>query len=186
MRILVVHASAHHSTSEIAARLATRLRERGADVVCVPVPQAPPVAEFDAVVVGSAIHDAAWLPEADAFVQRAAAELAARPVWLFSVGMPAALARPLRRMAARSEARKVAEPYRDRIHPRGERLFDGVFRRDQLSGTAARVFRALGGRFGDFRDWPGIDTWADEIAAELGLEPGAHPAVPTPHPRSQS
>lgn len=178
MKILVGYATAHASTREIAERIATRLRGCGAEVLCAAVRDAPPVAAVDAVVVGSAIHNAAWLPEADAFMRRGAAELATRPVWLFSVGMPDALARPLRRLAARSEAAKVLQPYRDAVHPRGERLFSGRFRREQLSGLAALAFRLLGGRFGDLRDWAAIDGWADEIAAGLGLDPGTRSAAP--------
>jgi hypothetical protein len=34
-------------------------------------------------------------------------------------------------------------------------------------------FHAFGGRFGDHRDWPTIDAWADRIAVAL------------PSPRSQ-
>ena len=29
------------------------------------------------------------------------------------------------------------------------------------------VFHAFGGRFGDHRDWPVIDAWADQIALAL-------------------
>lgn len=167
MRLLVGYATAHASTREIAERLATRLREGGAEVDCAALRDEPAVARYDAVVIGSAIHNAAWLPEADNFVRRSAAALASRPVWLFSVGVPDALGRILRRVAARSEAAKVTAPYRDLVSPRGERLFSGVFLREHTSPGAARAFRLLGGRFGDFRDWPAIDAWSDEIATAL-------------------
>jgi menaquinone-dependent protoporphyrinogen oxidase len=29
------------------------------------------------------------------------------------------------------------------------------------------MFRAMGGRYGDFRDWDVIDAWAAEIAQDL-------------------
>jgi hypothetical protein len=41
---------------------------------------------YDAVVLGSAVFNQRWLPEADEFAQRNRKTLAARPVWLFSVG----------------------------------------------------------------------------------------------------
>lgn len=163
------YASAQGSTREIAERLATRLRDRGAEVDCAALQDGPVVERYDAVVVGSAIQNAAWLPEADSFVRREAAKLARRPVWLFSVGMPAALGRILRRLAAKSEAARVAAPYRVLVRPRGARLFSGVFLRERTSARAALAFRLLGGRFGDFRDWPAIDSWADEIAMALRL-----------------
>lgn len=40
----------------------------------------------DAAVLGSAIHNQVWLPEAATFVMSHVRELAIRPVWLFSVG----------------------------------------------------------------------------------------------------
>jgi menaquinone-dependent protoporphyrinogen oxidase len=39
------------------------------------------------------------------------------------------------------------------------------------------LFRLLGGQFGDFRDWPAIDRWADGIASRLStgtLTGGGH------------
>ncbi len=30
------------------------------------------------------------------------------------------------------------------------------------------MFRLLGGRFGDYRDWQAVDAWAGEIATALG------------------
>ena len=169
MRVLVGYASVHSSTREIADRIASRLRVHGPEVDTAAMSAAPDPARYDAVILGSAIHNAAWLPEAAEFVRRQTAPLAARPVWLFSVGMPAALRPILRRLAAKSEADKVIAPFRGAVHPRGERLFNGVFLREHTSGAAARVFRLLGGRFGDYRDWAAIEGWADEIAVDLDL-----------------
>jgi menaquinone-dependent protoporphyrinogen oxidase len=40
----------------------------------------------DAVIFGSGVYDGSWTAEATEFVQRHAAILARKPVWLFSVG----------------------------------------------------------------------------------------------------
>ena len=53
------------------------------------------------MVLGSAIHNGAWLPEATEVVRANAEVLAAKPVWLFSVGMVAALPRRLQGRALR-------------------------------------------------------------------------------------
>jgi menaquinone-dependent protoporphyrinogen oxidase len=167
-RILVAYAGEHGSTREIAECLARRLVQRGAAADCVPVgPTAHPAA-YQAVVLGSAIHDGAWLPEAATFAHLHAAALAARTVWLFSVGMPGALGPLLRRAAARAEAGAVLKEFREEIRPRGERLFTGVVRQEHLPRRGGLVLRLLGGRFGDFRDWPAIRGWADDIATALG------------------
>jgi menaquinone-dependent protoporphyrinogen oxidase len=90
MQILVGYASVAGSTKEVAAHLAAQLAERGSTVTCVPIGTSPDPAGFDAVVVGSAVHGQAWLPEAVAWLRTSRHVLAGRPIWAFSVGMPAA------------------------------------------------------------------------------------------------
>lgn len=166
MAVLVAYASAHGSTREIAERIAGRLSACGLEVDVLPVGEDADVTRYDAVVLGSAIHDQAWLPEAAAFVDRSVDELASRQVWLFSVGMPGALAGPWRDVAKKEEAVVVAG-FRDAIGPREHRLFSGVVRREHLPRRGRLAFKALGGRYGDFRDWDEIDDWADGIGREL-------------------
>ncbi|MEU6378750.1 hypothetical protein [Streptomyces sp. NPDC046909] len=50
---------------------------------------------------------------------------------------------------------------------RDHRLFSGVVAPAQLPLAGRLLFRLMGGRFGDHRDWATIDGWADTIAAEL-------------------
>lgn len=169
MRVLVGYASAFGSTQGIAARIADRLRARALDVDLALL-GTQTVAAYDAFVLGSAIHDQAWLAPALAFLARNAAVVAAHPVWLYSVGMPAALARPLRALAA-AELDKVAATLPAEIRPRGHMLFSGAVAREQLPRFGRMVFRLFGGRYGDFRDWQAIDAWADEIALALARAP---------------
>ncbi|WP_207950084.1 flavodoxin domain-containing protein [Nocardioides ochotonae] len=164
--MLVTYASPHGSTRTIAERLAARLREHGPSVECVSIEQFPTITAYDAVVMGSAVHQQAWTPEAAGFVNLHAADLAARPVWLFSVGMVDALPRPARRLAVKEGPLSVA-PFLDTLHPRDTRLFSGVVRKDQFPRMSRLVMRLTGARYGDFRDWRAIDAWADEIARQL-------------------
>ena len=87
MVVLVAYASAHGSTRGIAERVATGLESRGIEVALRPVDDVATVEAYDAFVIGSAIHDGKWLPEAVAFTTRQATTLDARPLWLFSVVM---------------------------------------------------------------------------------------------------
>ena len=43
----------------------------------------------------------------------------------------------------------------------------GVVTPEAFDKAGVWMFRAAGGRFGDFRDWESIDAWAREIAEEL-------------------
>lgn len=166
MKILVTFASEHGSTAEIAERLAARLRARGVDAEATEVEDAPPLKGFDAIVVGSAIHDGAWLPSAATYMTRNARALAARPTWMFSVGMVDALPRVFRKLA-KAEGRKVVAPFLATTHPRGVQLFSGVIREAHLSRRGRALFRMLGCRFGDYRDWAAIEAWADAVVDEL-------------------
>jgi menaquinone-dependent protoporphyrinogen oxidase len=170
MRILVAYATADGSTRGIAERIATRLRERGHAAVSRPVHEVSELSPYDGFVVGSAIHGQAWLPEAARFMQSHHDVLRGHPTWLFSVGMPGALAKPLQKWAGK-EGPKVVEPFAD-VHAIDNRLFSGVVSKHQLPWVGRVVFRLFGGRYGDFRDWKAIDAWADEIV--VALEPVAH------------
>lgn len=164
--VLVTYASAHGSTEEIAGRIAIRLAVDDTEVDLVPVADVREVVHYDAVVVGSAIHDQQWLPEAMAFVERFRFDLMGRPLWAFSVGLPGALRGPLRPFAMREEARVRALAV-ESLRPRHHRLFTGVVRAEHFPLLSRVLFRLVGGRFGDFRDRAQIDGWTDDIAATL-------------------
>jgi menaquinone-dependent protoporphyrinogen oxidase len=174
MIVLVGYASAHGSTRGIAERIAARLREGGHHVDVCPMDQVQDVGGYDAFVLGSAIHGQAWFPEAMAFVRRSRTALGARPVWLFSVGMPAALGHRWQGLAKKEEA-KILAGFRGVIQPRDHRLFSGVILRGHIPLVGHLIFKAFGGRYGDFRNWPEIDAWADAIG--LGLTVDTPPRV---------
>lgn len=169
--VCVLYASEHHSTQEIADRIGERLRLNGHHVKIQALD-----ASFrgrwrlpcDALVLGSAVHDGAWLPAAESFVTDNAARTGDRPTWMFSVGMTAALPRPLRLLAERAEQPRIAALV-DVIHPREHRRFSGVIRREHLDRKGSLLFRLLGCRYGDHRDWAAIDAWADDIARVLDV-----------------
>lgn len=165
MRILVVYASADGSTAEIARRIAQRLRDRGYDASDQPVGSAGSLQGVDAVVLGSAVHDRQWLDEATNFVDTNRQAVRNLPFWAFSVGMPDALPKAVRKIA-RTEENAIINQLGE-LRPRGHRLFSGVVKPSQFP-LAGRIFLHLaGGRYGDFRDWPAIDGWALEIADQL-------------------
>ncbi|WP_410479394.1 flavodoxin domain-containing protein [Pseudonocardia sp. H11422] len=79
--------------------MAARLVEHGQRAEAVALDRVTDAGRYDALVLGSAVHNGAWLGQATRFVRESTDILRHRPVWLFSVGMPAALRRPLRRLA---------------------------------------------------------------------------------------
>ena len=167
MAVLVAYASALGSTREIAERIASRLPATAGGVECVNVEEVAAVSGYDAVVVGSAIHNQAWLPPAALFFTSRAPELAQRPVWAFSVGMADALPKPFRRRGAALQQERLTRILSEEVPLRGHKLFSGVYEADQMPAPLRVLFRFTGGRFGDLRDWAAVDAWADQIAAEL-------------------
>ncbi|MDX8052197.1 flavodoxin domain-containing protein [Lentzea sp. BCCO 10_0798] len=166
MKVLVAFASVAGSTAGIAEWIAGALLARGHDVVLRSVEEITGVTGHDAFVIGSAVHDQAWLPVAADFLTENRRGLRGKPVWLFSVGSPGALRGPLRRWAALEEVDILAELVKD-VNPVEHRLFTGVVTAATFGKFGALLFRAVGGRFGDFRDWNAIENWSASIAAAL-------------------
>jgi menaquinone-dependent protoporphyrinogen oxidase len=175
MVVLVAYATDHGSTRGIAVRISERLRQRGIDARACAVADVLEVSSYAAVVLGSAIHGGKWLPEARQFADRNAASLQERPVWLFSVStvgdeesmFPPLVANRLR--ALRKETPEITE-IRRRLHSRQHRNFAGAITRSAWSATGRAFFLATGGRYGDHRNWPAIDAWADLIASQLEVK----------------
>ena len=178
MRVLVAYATDHGSTRGVSERIADRLRQHGVDVGAHAVADVLEVSGYGAVVLGSAIHGGRWLPSARQFADRNAAPLRERPVWLFSVstlGDEESMFRPRvadRLRAWRKESPELAE-LRRLLHPREHRNFAGAVARSHWPAAGRAFFRAIGGRYGDHRNWPAIDAWADRIAAQLRVKSSA-------------
>lgn len=172
MTILVGYASEHGSTREIAERIAARLRAHGRGVDVRPLGGAD-ASSYSAAVIGSAIHSGAWLPEAAEFVRANIDALAARPVWTFSVGMHPALGRLGWWLLAHAKDPAGLVEYEPEFGPRDHHRFGGAFYREHTTSRGNLIFRAMGGHYGDYRDWPEIDAWAEGIARELEDEDAA-------------
>lgn len=177
MVVLVAYATDHGATRGIGAHIADRLCQRGVDARACAVADVPDVSGYAAVVLGSAIHGGKWLPEARRFADRNAASLRERPVWLFSVStlgdeesmFPPRVANRLR--ALRKETPEMTQ-LRRLLRPREHRNFAGAITRSDWPATGRAFFLATGGRYGDHRNWPAIDAWADLIAAQLDVKCG--------------
>jgi menaquinone-dependent protoporphyrinogen oxidase len=161
MKVMVACASKHGSTEGIAEAIAERLSQLGHDAVAVRVADAPDLTGVHAVVLGSAIYLGSWMKEATDFAEVNADVLSRLPVWLFSSG-------PLGTEVEDEEEqpRQLAD-LRERLRPRGHRMFFGALDRSNLGFGERMMVKAVKAPDGDFRDWNAISAWADEIAREL-------------------
>lgn len=82
------------------------------------------------------------------------------------MGKPGHLARPLRKLAM-LEGPKAVAPLAVMVRARDTRLFSGVVSKHQFPPVSRATLRLMGGRYGDFRNWPDIDAWAASISDRL-------------------
>jgi menaquinone-dependent protoporphyrinogen oxidase len=164
MRALVVVASKHQATREIAEAIAAGLAARGVNAEARPVEEVRGVDGYDAVVVGSAIYMGRWLKPARRFVETNARQLASIPVWLFSSGPlgPADHLLPEGEPADAPEMTSLA-------HARDHRVFAGRLEKKRLGLTERAAVAAVRAPEGDSRDWGEIDAFAGEIASALQM-----------------
>jgi menaquinone-dependent protoporphyrinogen oxidase len=169
MIVLVAFASRHGATEEIATRIADRIADAGTAVDLRQVDTVESLHAYDAVVLGAPVYDQSWPPEADRFIDQHRDALAAQPLWLFSVGSFGDTKRLIGPLTHK-EPRRITD-VRSAVQPREYRVFQGVIRKHQWPFWSRVLFHLFGGRFGDHRDWPVIEAWADQIALTLM---GAH------------
>ena len=123
---------------------------------------------YRAVVIGSAIQDRQWLPEALAFVQKHRGELASKPVATFLVCMTLAM----RNQQYYDNVKRWLDPVRALITPVSEGFFAGrldISRMPKFSDRLKfRISVTLGvWSEGDHRDWGAIHAWADTLPAKF-------------------
>jgi menaquinone-dependent protoporphyrinogen oxidase len=164
-RLLVTYASRAGSTAGVAEAIGTTLAKNGAAVAVHPMQDVHDITPYDAVVAGSAIQGAAWLPEALQFMQTHRAALAQKPCAIFAVCMTLAM------RSGENYRPQVAEwlsPVRALVRPASEGLFAGSFDLSKVPSFGDRLkFRTsiLLGVWptGDHRDWNAIQSWAASL-----------------------
>ena len=167
-RVLIGYGSRFGSTKAIAMRIADTVRATGADVDVRAVGDIRDCHAYDAVVLGSGVYDGSWTPEATDLVRRESGVLARKPVWLFSVGSFGDR-HPVIGGLIKKEPKEIEE-FERAVHPREYRVFAGVIDLDHWPAWGRLLFKAFGGRAGDNRDWPEIDSWAAHIGDQRQLE----------------
>lgn len=176
MTILVAYATCHGSTRGVAERIASRLDLSGVEAEVRSAGDVPSVDAYEAAVLGSAIHGGRWLPEATELAVGHAPALRDRPTWLFSVstvGDEESMFRPgvARRMRAMRKDTKELVELRQILEPVEHRNFAGAIAPSDWPATGRLFFRAVGGRYGDHRNWAAIDRWGDKIASRASARP---------------
>ncbi len=164
-RILVTYATRTGSTVDVAATIGETLGGQGFIVDVRPVKENPAPECYQAVVIGSAVNGAQWLPEAVEFVKSNRQALNRVAVALFSVHIMNT------GDDEKSRANRLAylDAVRPLLKPLDEAFFAGVgfnpARQSWLEGWLYRAFKV--GPEGDCRDWNRIRGWAESLAPSL-------------------
>ena len=160
MKVLVVAASRHGSTADIARAIGARLRDRGHDVDVLEPTRVSSPDGYDAVIIGSAVYAGNWLTDAREFIGVNADALPTKRVWLFSSG-------PL----DGTESKALPDEKIDRLTSAtgslGHHVFAGRLDRSELNLAERLLIKIVHAPDGDFRDWDDVTRWADQIADTL-------------------
>ena len=173
MRVYVITASKHGSTSEIGAAIGHRLRERGHDAIAIDAEDAGRLDAESAIVLGSPIYMGKWLKPARNVMDALANEPAGRLIFTFTVGPVGEPPKPADAEPDEAVQRFCAE------RAISDRMFAGKLDRSKLGRLERLAVNAVKSPDGDYRNWPAIDAWADEIsdalvAAQASLGASAH------------
>jgi menaquinone-dependent protoporphyrinogen oxidase len=168
-KILVAYASRAESTAGVAETIGKTITQNGVQVDVIPMQNVKEITSYQAYVVGSAIQNRQWLPEALQFIQSNQADLAQKPVALFSVCMTLAMKNGER---FRSDVQQWVSPARRFVRPVSEGLFTGALDISKIPTFGDRLKFRLSVLFGvwsegDHRDWEAIKAWAEELPAKL-------------------
>lgn len=169
-KILVAYASQFGSTGEVAEFIARTLCENGAVAETKRIEEVVDLGIYRAVILGSAIQYDKWMPAARNFVIRHQDELEGMPVAFFFTCLT------LSRRTEKTE--QVAVNYSRRLYDLSMRVkpidvggFGGVLDYGKLPRffrlLSRLLYRVLGVKEGDYRDWTAIRTWTRTVQLKL-------------------
>lgn len=164
MKVLVTAASRHGATTEVAASIGAALQAAGLEVSVQHPGEVTGLDGYDAAVIGSAVYAGRWLEPVRDLIQREKAALAQIPVWLFSSGPVGDPPKP-------ADECVDAAPLTKLIGAREHRQFAGDVDRKRLGFGERLIMAVVRAPDGDFRPWPEIEAWANEIARVLAEVP---------------
>lgn len=163
-KLLVAYSSRTGSTVGVAEAIGKTLTEHGLEVVVREMKDVSDLSSYKAAVVGSAIQNRQWLPEAMDFVRANRAALNAMPVAAFLVCMTLAM----RRGDYSEQVSAWLDPVRALVKPVSVGLFPGALDISKIPSGSDRLKFRLSVLFGvwtegDHRDWDAIRTWANSL-----------------------
>jgi menaquinone-dependent protoporphyrinogen oxidase len=163
VKVLVGYASKRGSTAEIAEEIAGTMRDSGLEVDVAPAGAVKSLADYEAVVLGSAIYMKRWQGDARHFLRRHGRELESLPFWVFSSGP---VGDPEQDNPDWAEPPRIVDRV-ERLGGRGHVVFGGRLPPEPRGPIEKAMVKNTPPRFRDRRDWDEIRAWSTAVAAEL-------------------
>jgi menaquinone-dependent protoporphyrinogen oxidase len=160
-RVLITYATRAGSTGDVAQVIREVLNRRGFSVDVRTIKSRPCVANYQAVLIGSAVRNGYWLPEAVDFVAEHQLALKQLPVALFTVHVHNTGNDP----QSVANRRGYLSTVRPLVHPIAEVFFSGAINPATLSLLDRLIVRAVKAPIGDFRELDKVRNWAETILA---------------------
>jgi menaquinone-dependent protoporphyrinogen oxidase len=165
VKVLVTYASEHGGTAQIAQTISHVLRQFEIEVSSKRIEDVTGIADYDAVIFGSAIYLGEWLPEAQRFLKHYQRALAEVPLWIFSSG-PTGEGDPHKLLDGALVPAEMQELVKQ-IKPREIQVFHGKIDLRRLPPNQREIIKAAAVPRGDYRDWAAIKQWANDISQAL-------------------
>ncbi len=166
--ILLAYATRFGSTQEVAETITAALREAGLKVDVQPMQEVTTLDNYDAVVLGAAIYNTKWHPDAHQFLSQHQAALSQRPVVIFTLGPLSTGGAAMQRSRRQLDRELEKYPW---LKPVAIEMFVG-----KLDPAKLGFFERLMSTASDHRDWEAIRAWANTLPAQLEHAEVLHPA----------
>lgn len=166
--ILLAYATRYGSTQEVAETITAALRQAGFEVDIQPMQEVKALDNYAAVVLGAAIYNAHWHPDAHQFLSQHQEALSQRPVAIFALGPLSTSDAAMRRSRRQLDRELEKYPW---LKPVALEMFVG-----KLDPSKLGFFERLGSTASDHRDWEAIRAWANALPALLQHDKVLSPA----------
>jgi menaquinone-dependent protoporphyrinogen oxidase len=163
--VLIVYASKHGSTEQVARGIGEKLRGLGFTTTIEPAGQIDDLDGFRSVVLGGSIYRGRWHHDAKAFLKRHGSVLEHLPFAVFALGPGKDTPKDFEDSRHQLEHALEKTP---ELEPRAVAVFGGVIDPEKLRFPFSHMARI------DLRDWTEIRGWAAALPAELELEEVEH------------
>jgi menaquinone-dependent protoporphyrinogen oxidase len=163
--VLIVYASKHGSTEQVARGIGETLRKHGLTTAIEPAREVMDLSGYRSVLIGGSIYTGRWHHDARQFLKRHRHELERLPLAVFALGPGKDTSKDF--AGARKQLDHALGHFPE-IEPRAVTIFGGVIDPERLHFPFNRLPKT------DLRDWKEIHAWAATLPIELDLEPVVH------------